>query len=570
MANFVERISVIVESTVDGARSGFSKLSADVKAAEGTVGKFKAGWSNAMASLKANAAPLAAAAGAALLTFAVSSADKFKTAALEARNLAQTLGTTSENASRLLAVFKPLGIELGDAQDVMNNLSALVDRNDASLTALGVTVARGQDGRVDMNETFIRIVEALQKIEDPAKRAALAAQMFGEEGARQFGPLVAQADQLRESLAAVGDEQIIDAEEVKKAEKMAAAQKAVGKAFDSVVMVVGELAAELGPTIERLAESAEGILAVADALGVLDAVAAAANPLPDYGSTIIGFDEIRQMALDSGDAVQFLTDKGYSLEFALKFMANSSAVEGLGELGEVATSADIKLTELGNAADFAAGRLVVADDKMKGMTDSAQAATERVDELDEALERIANDNAALDMADQFDDLADAALRAYSETAEGTAEAEQAQRDYQREINNTKARIIEYADRVLKLPNEKITEITAMVDAGDIAGAEAELDRLARTRDMFINVKFAGGNPSGDGRTIGNLSATEALTATSSKPGTERVGVAGAGVSIGPIYVTATPGTNGQQVGADICAEIQRQFNDGTRYPWMAA
>jgi hypothetical protein len=70
MAN---KISVIIDVTVDKANRALSGFRKSVSEADGAVGKFKAGAASAGASLKANIMPVAAAAGVAIVAFAAKS-----------------------------------------------------------------------------------------------------------------------------------------------------------------------------------------------------------------------------------------------------------------------------------------------------------------------------------------------------------------------------------------------------------------------------------------------------------------------------------------------------------------
>lgn len=64
------KISVLIDVTVDKANKALTNFRKEVSSAEGAVGKFKAGASSASSSLKANIVPVAAAAGVALVGFA--------------------------------------------------------------------------------------------------------------------------------------------------------------------------------------------------------------------------------------------------------------------------------------------------------------------------------------------------------------------------------------------------------------------------------------------------------------------------------------------------------------------
>lgn len=115
-------------------------------------------------------------------------------------------------------------------------------------------------------------------------------------------------------------------------------------------------------------------------------------------------------------------------------------------------------------------------------TDDAQTSVRRIrDELAGLRADIENDNSALDLASQFDDLKASAIDAFGAAASGADDAEEKQRDHQRAVNDTKLAVADYAEKVLGLPPERVTQIVAMIDQGEADRVEALLNTIARNR-----------------------------------------------------------------------------------------
>lgn len=500
MAN---RITVVLEALgFDGASKQVKGFRDSVAEADGVTGKFKAGASSAFDTLKSAAGPAALAAGAALVGFGIKAVSAFTDTALEADKLAKSLGTTIENGSRLAAVFKPLGIEAGDAQDVFNNLASMVNDGDAALAQFGVTVATAKDGTVDMNETFLRTIEAVGRIEDPARRAAAAAKFFGEEGARQFLPLIDQSAKLRDNLAGVSDQQVISEKELKKAEQMRDAQRAIDQAVDKVTLAVGGLVAELAPAIEDAAELVETMTALGNislpgtggeislwtgplsmvSKGMKDVTLEFEGAIPallEHTAGVKGNSEATAAASDIVD--DYLTAqenaKQASEDAAAAYQAEADALNGL--VSAMRSSAD---------ANFA------LREEQDNFTDTVQGLNEKVKEAkgdQEELNRIYREAAMAGAS-----VADATVRVYEETAKANGETLTATERL--DVFNQSAlqqaatlggparqALLDYIGQVNGIPPEKVSDILALINEGKIDEAKAALDEASAARDATI-------------------------------------------------------------------------------------
>lgn len=185
---------------------------------------------------------------------------------------------------------------------------------------------------------------------------------------------------------------------------------------------------------------------------------------------------------------------------------------------------------------------------------------------DDAATRIGGVKASADdLADQFDDLYAAAEESWVKTAEGAEDATEAQRDYQREINNTKQEVAEYLTEVLKLPPDKVTNILALIDQGRMNEAQLAIWALTQPKEIPLipSVKPAKG--------IGNLRDPNTNAFSMSSGYTESVGrSSGASGTNLNVNVSVSGVITGTQVGQEIANALQAWWNDGGSASWAAA
>ena len=236
-------IPIVSEFNAKGlqdAQNAFSNFRTKVGEAEGAMGKFKAGAGAALDTVKANAGQFAAAAGAAILGFAVKAIGDFQDLALAADKFANATGLAVEEASALIEVSGDLGIESETVQKAINKMNIAVAKGSDEFKALGVEVARNDQGLIDSNETFIRTVGALGDVSDSAERTRLATAVFGKSWADMSEIIKGGAPALRAAIDSVSDAKIIDPEEVKRAKELRAAQDALKDAIEDVTLAVGK------------------------------------------------------------------------------------------------------------------------------------------------------------------------------------------------------------------------------------------------------------------------------------------------------------------------------------------
>ena len=127
----------------------------------------------------------------------------------------------------------------------------------------------------------------------------------------------------------------------------------------------------------------------------------------------------------------------------------------------------------------------------KDDADAAAAASDRYRNATEALALLLgtldDDEALLNLQQQFDDLKTEAEADYAAVAAGSMTAEQAARNHELKMIDLKKSVSDYATEVLGLPVEQVTDIVANLTEANVAAIESRLNFLARNRNVNITV-----------------------------------------------------------------------------------
>ena len=216
------RIPIITDLQYKGirdARKAFGDFKTAVNNAEGGLGKFKAGSTAIFDAVKANAVTFGIAAGAAVVGFAKESITAFQTVALEAGKFADATGLAVEDASRYIEAAGDIGIPIDAVEGAIGRLNKTIGADPDKVRDLGVDLVYLRDGSLDVNETFLNTIDRLKKIKDPAEKAKVAAQLLGK-GWQSMSELIEMgAGDLKTALKGVGDAQVVDADELRKAKE---------------------------------------------------------------------------------------------------------------------------------------------------------------------------------------------------------------------------------------------------------------------------------------------------------------------------------------------------------------
>ncbi|NCU72275.1 MAG: hypothetical protein EBY66_04575 [Candidatus Fonsibacter lacus] len=240
MAITLPIVSEFTDKGLKSAEAAFKNFKNKVGQADGAMGKFKAGGEAAFDAIKANAATLAAAGGAAIVGFAAKGVAAFQELALSADKFANATGLAVEDASRYMEVLGDIGVEQASLQTGLNKLNRAVADNSTAFADAGIEIAKTATGATDINKTFLNTVEALRKIQDPAKRAQVATQLLGK-GWQELSTVINMGSaELEASLKAVADAKVVNEDEVRKAKQLRDTFDTLKDAGQEFALAVGE------------------------------------------------------------------------------------------------------------------------------------------------------------------------------------------------------------------------------------------------------------------------------------------------------------------------------------------
>jgi hypothetical protein len=203
------------------------------------MGKFKAGSKVALDAVKANAGTLAIAGGAALAGFATKAITAFQDLALASGKFADATGLAVEDASRYIEVAGDLSIPVDAVEGAIGRLNKTIGADPDKVRNLGVDLVYLNDGSLDVNATFLKTIERIKGIKDPADKARVAAQLLGK-GWQSMAELIEMgADDLKASLDSVSSAQVISERELAKAKEYRDTVQDLGDIWNAFVINAG-------------------------------------------------------------------------------------------------------------------------------------------------------------------------------------------------------------------------------------------------------------------------------------------------------------------------------------------
>jgi len=219
MAIRIPIITDLEDKGIKDAKKAFGDFKIAVGNAEGGLGKFKAGSTAIFDAVKANAVTFGIAAGAAVVGFAKESITAFQDIALEAGKFADATGLAVEDASRYIEAAGDIGVPVDAVEAAIGRLNKTIGADPDAVRDLGVDLVYLKDGSLDVNETFLNTIQRIKDIKDPAEKARTAARLLGKGWQSMAELIELGADDLKTALKGVGDAQVVDADELRKAKE---------------------------------------------------------------------------------------------------------------------------------------------------------------------------------------------------------------------------------------------------------------------------------------------------------------------------------------------------------------
>ncbi len=432
--------------------------------------------------------PAAAAAGAAAGTvaaltqafdLAVDSVGSFGERAKDVERLTQVTGASADEASRLVSVMGRYGAEVGDIADVLLNIQGKAA--DGSLEELGVQLDPGATAV----ENLRIIADAYARLGTDSEKAALASAALGEEGARQFVPLIEQgADEMERLFATVDEGQLFNEDDLATAQELRNATREVGDAWDSVKLAIGK---DLAPTITDLLETIE------QAEPLINLMASLFSGTVGHAVQFVNTQLEATQGLLQGAANVLDTLLGPLADFDDDLFgtaaANAESTWGHLDIGSVAaraladnlSEANSEAEALEESARAAADELAGILDPLGGQLDAAQAIADVREAFEESRQPVPEGDdplTALDQRQLGQDAVDAAReQVLADIDSGVIQADQA-------IDALRIKLGE-------LRNEQVELGISPESLFEINNAIAQLDRAAETRQANITVTAQG-------------------------------------------------------------------------------
>jgi len=523
MAINIPIITEFSDAGLKSARGAFDTFKGKVAEAEGGMGKFKAGAGVALDSVKANAGAMALGAGAAIAGFAVKAIGDFQDLALNVDEFRNKTDLTLQQSSQWVSYTGDLGIEANAMTKIFSRLAKAATDEIPAFEELGVAIAFGPDGSTDIEETFLRVNDAINALDDPVAEAAYRADLFGKGWMSASEIIVQGSDDIRTALEGVKDFEVIDEKEIEKAKDLRAAQDELGDAFAEISVKIGSV---LIPAFA----------------GLLDALTPILNIIGDIDAEVVSQAATDGAITNWAKAWDNLNDGPF------KTLLGGAGLPLINKLiGDNTEEVDdnyLSTEELERAWSDGTRQMIIAADKTEELTEALKDSDEALAELKGNVdERTAWRN----LINEIEDAGDAARKAFEETTpEALRASEQA-------LDDARLKVADYIFEMDGIPEDKKTEIIASLDNANLAEIEQILNNLARAREIpFMPVVRPGvggiGEIGSGGRPIGEAPIGFSTRSASSVT----VNVAGSVISQNDLVETVRKGlVNSQRNGAGL-------------------
>ena len=257
---FTEKISLVIDVVAGSATSGIGKLRSDLASTDGAFNKMKTAGSSAFDFVGRHAATFALGAGGAIAGFAAKALGDFQETALGAGQLRDSLGVTAEEASRLQEVAGDLGIGVGALESTINRMNRTATSTPEIFAQIGAEIKRNKDGTLNVTETFLSVIDALNRIPDASARATAAQEIFGRSW-QSIAELVSMgAKGVRDELAQVEEQKIISDAEVQQAREFRDLMDDLRGKIEALTLKIGEGLADAFWVLQTAAEKSLGFV----------------------------------------------------------------------------------------------------------------------------------------------------------------------------------------------------------------------------------------------------------------------------------------------------------------------
>lgn len=506
----------------------FSAVGSEAKSAAGSLGPL----GSVLGAIPGPIAAIGAGVGGAVVGLA-KMASGFTDLALAADKFARTSGLSVEEASRWIAVADDIGVGADDVAKAFDRMQKSIGTG--VLDKLGLSDLKGADATA----SFVNIAGHLQSITDETERAAEASAIFGKGWTSVSELLMSDTGTITEALGQVSDAQVINPEEVAKAKQYRKAMDDLGDSFSDIGTTIGEAA------VPALANFAEGLAKIVSSpafgqvLNVLKDVLDISGQVAGGVATILGAgsepakveglqaltDTLSALkaagvdSLEAYDAYAKSVNKGVDLEpFHEQARTAVEVRDGMAYAAKAQAEYDAKTRAAAKSTEDAAK---AEADRKKGLEDLLKATQDATDaqrdyaDLNRALPALlADQTKAIEEANKAKGkdaelnekavdtnikVADSIVKQAEAQAKAngtTLSASKSQELWNASMLESASRlsgpvqksVLDYIADVNKIPPEKVSEIQAAIDKGDLDTAKRLLNEASATRTATINAE----------------------------------------------------------------------------------
>lgn len=459
-AEALDKEDVDITVDVDNRASGkFSQLKSDLSGAQGAVGKLNVLGKTAFSTLSTYAAEAGVAAGAAVALFVKNAVSDFQELALEVGKASDALGIDPETVSRLKEVSEDMGIDFGALQSAIGKMNRTAATTPGSFEGIGAAIKKSDDGALDVTQTFLSVVDAIDAIPDAGARAAAGQKIFGK-GWTQIAELIAKgSDSIVESMDQVGEGKLVSDEQVRNARELRDSVDGLKDRFEEFSNTIGS---EIAPALSQLAD---GLGTVLDAAGATFEVLQGDFDIPVLSQATRYLNPVTGGFNMVHDSIAKVNDEWND------FRGNVD-----GTVGAIATLSD-GLTDTERAAAQAQAVLDRQAAATHAMYESATEGAERLDLLktaqDDAREAAEEHITALE---EEAALAEEMAGGFQSLADVNRDLADAQREQNRLAKDADATAQDRVDNALRIAELQVDQFEAMKQAaGATATATEKLD-----------------------------------------------------------------------------------------------
>ncbi|MPY92952.1 MAG: hypothetical protein GEV08_07755 [Acidimicrobiia bacterium] len=468
------------------------------------------------------------------------SVGQFQSIGTSVAKFQQTLGGTTEDASRFWSTLSAVGVNPEQGLDALNQFAVNITQNRDDLDEFGVAVARFDDGSTDMVETLFNVIDAYQGMGDSAERARLLSVTLGEEGMRQLQPLIRRTtDELRDMGASAKN--VLTEEDLRRLDEWNAAW---GQFTTDVSLAAAAVGSDLVPVLSDVVDLAAPVVqGVGDVVGAFGELGSAVDEVNDVletytgqdwggliesginvlpgGGVITGIARGAKAWLDHGEAQEraAAAERNYQAnarstlnhlaEEATAAQAASEAVDALaysqqrqmdvsrqaraaGVLGELTADRAALADAQERAADVEADAARTIEAANQQAAQAIESANERVESAKQAWAEAAADleRAEADAARTIEDANRDAARSVSDANERVVQAREARTEAAEELAEAERDAAELIAEANEDASRRIVDAQERVTDAREAAARQQRDNARRVEDAEVALQDA--------------------------------------------------------------------------------